>query len=301
LLYIQGFLSIVLFHACTLGVCQKAWEKVLFLFSHALLLCFWFCVGFPRCCYWLVPWFVIWEVGSLTCSSVPFSVWCDVFDFRCFFWFTCIRFLPKFLFFFFQVMKKVDQALVIYCMLWLLFFYFSGLYAQVLPNMLCNWLRLKENESRCHQNNLWTNHFVTLQVSPRLAKDRERFPPNNILFMLFGTGLLWMSWTCFNGGDPCVVSTDASLAVLNTVDWECFHYGLKQCFSHSQSTEKYQNVWIPIQGCRYCCKDRDHVNYVYCLGLINTFLMQCILCPPEMHQKTYITAYHVASNADNEQ
>ena len=56
-------------------------------------------------------------VGSLTCSSVPFSVWCDVFDFRCFFWFTCIRFLPKFLFFFFQVMKKVDQALVIYCML----------------------------------------------------------------------------------------------------------------------------------------------------------------------------------------
>jgi hypothetical protein len=62
-----------------------------------------------------------------------------------------------------------------------------------------------------------------------------------------------MSWTCFNGGDPCVVSTvnggdpcvvstvnggdpcvvstDASLAVLNTVDWECFHYGLKQCFS----------------------------------------------------------------------
>ncbi|KAI9394115.1 hypothetical protein POPTR_005G054900v4 [Populus trichocarpa] len=128
-----------------------------------------------------------------------------------------------------------------------------GLYAQVLPNMLCNWLRLKENESRCHQNNLWTNHFVTLQVSPRLAKDRERFPPNNILFMLFGTGLLWMSWTCFNGGDPCVVSTvnggdpcvvstDASLAVLNTVDWECFHYGLKQCFSHSQSTEKYQNV-----------------------------------------------------------
>ncbi|XP_061972949.1 uncharacterized protein LOC133695134 isoform X1 [Populus nigra] len=117
-----------------------------------------------------------------------------------------------------------------------------GLYAQVLPNMLCNWLRLKKNESRCHQNNLWTNHFVTLQVSPRLAKDRERFPPNNILFMLFGTGLLWMSWTCFNGGDPCLVST--------------------------------------VNGGDPCL---------------------CILCPPEMHQKTYITAYHVASNADNEQ
>ncbi|KAF5731787.1 putative ammonium transporter [Tripterygium wilfordii] len=53
-------------------------------------------------------------------------------------------------------------------------------------------------------------------VGPRLTKDRERFPPNNILLMLMGAGLLWMGWTGFNGGDPYVVSTDASLAVLNT-------------------------------------------------------------------------------------
>ncbi|XP_059659120.1 ammonium transporter 2 member 5-like [Cornus florida] len=53
-------------------------------------------------------------------------------------------------------------------------------------------------------------------VGPRLTKDRERFPPNNILLMLAGAGLLWMGWTGFNGGDPYVVSVDASLAVLNT-------------------------------------------------------------------------------------
>ncbi|KAJ4707931.1 Ammonium transporter [Melia azedarach] len=53
-------------------------------------------------------------------------------------------------------------------------------------------------------------------VGPRLTKDRKRFPPNNILLMLMGAGLLWMGWTGFNGGDPYVVSTDASLAVLNT-------------------------------------------------------------------------------------
>lgn len=126
---------------------------------------------------------------------------------------------------------------------------FAGLYAQVLPSMVCKWLLLKKNESRCHQNNLWTNHFVTLQVSPRLTKDRERFPPNNILFMLFGAGLLWMSWTCFNGGDPCVVSTDASLAVLNTVDFERFHYELKQCFSltiHRKISECL-NAYIRMQ------------------------------------------------------
>ncbi|KAJ1427642.1 Blood group Rhesus C/E/D polypeptide [Sesbania bispinosa] len=53
-------------------------------------------------------------------------------------------------------------------------------------------------------------------VGPRLNKDRERFPPNNILLMLAGAGLLWMGWTGFNGGDPYTVSMDASLAVLNT-------------------------------------------------------------------------------------
>ncbi|KAH6790909.1 ammonium transporter 2 [Perilla frutescens var. frutescens] len=53
-------------------------------------------------------------------------------------------------------------------------------------------------------------------VGPRLTKDRERFPPNNILLMLAGAGLLWMGWTGFNGGDPYAANIDASLAVLNT-------------------------------------------------------------------------------------
>ncbi|KAL8499309.1 hypothetical protein ACS0TY_022329 [Phlomoides rotata] len=53
-------------------------------------------------------------------------------------------------------------------------------------------------------------------VGPRLTKDRERFPPNNILLMLAGAGLLWMGWTGFNGGDPYAANIDASLAVINT-------------------------------------------------------------------------------------
>ncbi|KAL3500370.1 hypothetical protein ACH5RR_039463 [Cinchona calisaya] len=53
-------------------------------------------------------------------------------------------------------------------------------------------------------------------VGPRLTKDRQNFPPNNILLMLAGAGLLWMGWTGFNGGDPYAASVDASLAVLNT-------------------------------------------------------------------------------------
>ncbi|XP_004301995.1 PREDICTED: ammonium transporter 3 member 1-like [Fragaria vesca subsp. vesca] len=53
-------------------------------------------------------------------------------------------------------------------------------------------------------------------VGPRATVDKERFPPNNILLMLAGAGLLWMGWSGFNGGDPYNVSMDASLAVLNT-------------------------------------------------------------------------------------
>jgi len=55
-----------------------------------------------------------------------------------------------------------------------------------------------------------------MQVGPRSSKDRERFPPNNVLLMLAGAGLLWMGWAGFNGGDPYTANIDSSMAVLNT-------------------------------------------------------------------------------------
>ncbi|KAK0603359.1 hypothetical protein LWI29_004123 [Acer saccharum] len=53
-------------------------------------------------------------------------------------------------------------------------------------------------------------------VGPRSTKDRERFPPNNVLLTLAGAGLLWMGWAGFNGGDPYTANIDSSVAVLNT-------------------------------------------------------------------------------------
>ncbi|WOL17460.1 ammonium transporter 4 member 1 [Canna indica] len=53
-------------------------------------------------------------------------------------------------------------------------------------------------------------------VGPRMAKDRENFPPNNILLTLTGAGFLWMGWTGFNGGAPYAASLEASIAVYNT-------------------------------------------------------------------------------------
>ncbi|KAJ6425221.1 hypothetical protein OIU84_025907 [Salix udensis] len=53
-------------------------------------------------------------------------------------------------------------------------------------------------------------------VGPRIKSDRERFPPNNVLLMLAGAGLLWMGWSGFNGGAPYAANIDASIAILNT-------------------------------------------------------------------------------------
>jgi Amt family ammonium transporter len=53
-------------------------------------------------------------------------------------------------------------------------------------------------------------------VGPRLQRDREVDAPNNLAMVAVGAGLLWLGWNGFNGGDPYVARTDASLAILNT-------------------------------------------------------------------------------------
>jgi Amt family ammonium transporter len=53
-------------------------------------------------------------------------------------------------------------------------------------------------------------------IGPRTTKDRLYFPPNNLLLVMVGAGILWIGWNGFNGGDPYAASPDAGAAVLNT-------------------------------------------------------------------------------------
>jgi hypothetical protein len=55
-----------------------------------------------------------------------------------------------------------------------------------------------------------------------LLRDRERFPPNNIIFVMAGAGVLWLGWNGFNGGDPYTANLDAGVAVLNVSPYFCF-------------------------------------------------------------------------------
>jgi Amt family ammonium transporter len=53
-------------------------------------------------------------------------------------------------------------------------------------------------------------------IGPRLAKDRAKGVPNNLLFIAVGAGILWLGWNGFNGGDPYFAGADATSAVVNT-------------------------------------------------------------------------------------
>ncbi|HLI16411.1 MAG TPA: ammonium transporter [Acidimicrobiales bacterium] len=61
-----------------------------------------------------------------------------------------------------------------------------------------------------------TGFVAAWVIGPRLARDRQSFPPTNLLLVAVGAGLLWLGWNGFNGGDPFFAGPDAAAAVLNT-------------------------------------------------------------------------------------
>lgn len=56
---------------------------------------------------------------------------------------------------------------------------------------------------------------AALTVGPRLKEDRK-LEPHNLGLLIAGTGLIWLGWNGFNGGDSGGATIDAAIAVLNT-------------------------------------------------------------------------------------
>ncbi|CAK7346508.1 unnamed protein product [Dovyalis caffra] len=110
------------------------------------------------------------------------------------------------------------HAWMLFVPLWLTFSYTITAYSIWCPNGWLSKMGIIDYSGGyvIHLSSGVAGFTAAYWVGPRTNKDRERFPPNNILLMLAGAGLLWMGWSGFNGGDPYTVSTDASLAVLNT-------------------------------------------------------------------------------------
>lgn len=108
-------------------------------------------------------------------------------------------------------------AWMLFVPLWLTFSYTVGAFSLWGGGFLFQWGVIDYSGGYVIHVSAGTAGFVAAYwVGPRLTKDRERFPPNNILLMLAGAGLLWLGWAGFNGGDPYSANIDSSIAVLNT-------------------------------------------------------------------------------------
>ncbi|KQK13209.1 putative ammonium transporter 4 member 1 isoform X2 [Brachypodium distachyon] len=110
------------------------------------------------------------------------------------------------------------RAWMIFVPLWLTFSYTVGAFSVWSPNGFLFKAGVMDFAGGyvIHLSSGIAGFTAAFWVGPRTAKDRESFPPNNILLTLAGAGLLWMGWTGFNGGAPYAANIDASVAVVNT-------------------------------------------------------------------------------------
>ncbi|CAL5400596.1 unnamed protein product [Camellia sinensis] len=110
------------------------------------------------------------------------------------------------------------KAWMMFVPLWLTFSYTVGAFSLWGGGFLFHWGCYGLFWWVCYSFVFWDCwlHCCLLEVGPRSTNDRERFPPNNVILMLGGAGLLWMGWAGFNGGDPYSANIDSSMAVLNT-------------------------------------------------------------------------------------
>ncbi|KAF9665252.1 hypothetical protein SADUNF_Sadunf16G0103200 [Salix dunnii] len=109
------------------------------------------------------------------------------------------------------------KAWMAFVPLWLIFSYTVGAFSLWGGGFLYHWGAIDYSGGYViHLSSGIAGLTAAYWVGPRLKSDRERFPPNNVLLMLAGAGLLWMGWSGFNGGAPYAANIDASIAILNT-------------------------------------------------------------------------------------
>ncbi|CAN6477240.1 unnamed protein product [Victoria cruziana] len=109
------------------------------------------------------------------------------------------------------------KAWMMFVPLWLTFSYTVGAFSIWGGGFLFQWGVIDYSGGYViHLSSGIAGFVAAYWVGPRSKKDRERFPPNNVLLTLTGAGLLWMGWAGFNGGDPYSANIDSSMAVLNT-------------------------------------------------------------------------------------
>ncbi len=109
------------------------------------------------------------------------------------------------------------KAWMIFCPLWTTFIYSVGAYSLWGGGWLGSMGVVDYSGGFViHLSSAASGFTAAAIIGPRSPRDRENFPPNNMLITLAGAGLLWLGWSGFNGGDPYAANADAGAAVLST-------------------------------------------------------------------------------------
>ncbi|XP_050370068.1 ammonium transporter 3 member 1-like [Argentina anserina] len=133
-------------------------------------------------------------------------------------WFHCVFAAITLLLLAGSVLGRMNfKAWMMFVPLWLTFSYTVGAFSMWGGGFLFHWGVMDYAGGYVIHLSSGTAGFVAAYwVGPRVKKDRERFPPNNVLLTLAGAGLLWMGWAGFNGGSPYSANLTSSMAVVNT-------------------------------------------------------------------------------------
>lgn len=133
-------------------------------------------------------------------------------------WFQCVFAAITLILLAGSVLGRMNfKAWMMFVPLWLTFSYTVGAFSLWGGGFLFHWGVMDYSGGYViHLSSGIAGFTAAYWVGPRAKKDRERFPPNNVLLMLAGAGLLWLGWAGFNGGDPYAANTDSSMAVINT-------------------------------------------------------------------------------------
>ncbi|KAL5726679.1 Ammonium transporter 2 member 3 [Ranunculus cassubicifolius] len=107
-------------------------------------------------------------------------------------------------------------AWILFVPMWLTFSYTIGAYSIWSAGILKKHVIDCSGGYVIHLSSGVAGFTAAYWVGPRITHDRQSSPPNNIIHMLGGAGLLWMGWSGFNGGSPFSADLISSLAVLNT-------------------------------------------------------------------------------------
>ncbi|MED6126862.1 Ammonium transporter [Stylosanthes scabra] len=133
-------------------------------------------------------------------------------------WFQCVFAAISLVILAGSVLARMNfKAWMMFVPLWLTFSYTIGAFSLWGGGFLFQWGVMDYSGGYViHLSSGVAGFVAAYWVGPRSKKDRERFPPNNVLLTLTGAGLLWLGWAGFNGGDPYSANIDSSMAVLNT-------------------------------------------------------------------------------------